>query len=326
MKHPTSTAPILNGVTSKALVTPVTLRGEVLIIDYSGYSGLVDYAKLDEYIHGDKTPHIDGVIFRVTNGTAIDSQAIANVYGCLQYDIPYGVYGTQYPRANSGSNKAQGQALLDFVVEYIGAYPPLGVYGDEEVNPDKLSIALYRQGVQKYFDTATVAPINIVDAYTSAGKWDAWFANATNGTTDFPKTHRLWAASWYGSKPTIPYDWAHRYTYGVYQWELWQYDNRGRFDGINASVDLNTFNGTREAFRVFFDLDGPLPPPPPVVFEPHKVVVNTTAVNIRAEPSATSEDIGTLRIDSDLIAVSESDDKLWLRVQGGWVHRAELDE
>jgi lysozyme len=37
------------------------------------------------------------------------------------------------------------------------------------------------------------------------------------------------------------------------RWDLWQYHNRGRVDGIDRPVDLNVFNGTREKFRSWAD-------------------------------------------------------------------------
>ncbi|TRZ53443.1 hypothetical protein D4S03_01780 [bacterium] len=35
------------------------------------------------------------------------------------------------------------------------------------------------------------------------------------------------------------------------EWILWQYNNRGRVDGINGFVDLNVFKGSREDFEKF---------------------------------------------------------------------------
>lgn len=35
------------------------------------------------------------------------------------------------------------------------------------------------------------------------------------------------------------------------KWTFWQFTNRGRLDGVNSTVDLNVFNGSKEEFKSF---------------------------------------------------------------------------
>jgi len=44
-------------------------------------------------------------------------------------------------------------------------------------------------------------------------------------------------------QPTLPRGW--------FQWTFWQYSEKGRVNGINASVDLNLFNGSLEELYQF---------------------------------------------------------------------------
>lgn len=68
----------------------------------------------------------------------------------------------------------------------------------------------------------------------------------------------LWVAT-YGSTPTIPYGWD--------KWVFWQYTNKGVVSGINASVDLDYFNGDAISFQNYVNA-GVTPP------------VNTTMISV----------------------------------------------
>jgi len=49
------------------------ITGESLIIDVSGYTGLIDFAQLEPFVDGREQPRIDGAIVRLSDGTAEDA-------------------------------------------------------------------------------------------------------------------------------------------------------------------------------------------------------------------------------------------------------------
>jgi len=74
------------------------------------------------------------------------------------------------------------------------------------------------------------------------------FSVAGGGPPSWAKDYPLWLAQYpnnyvEGSKPFLPRGW--------FNWTFWQYSEKGRVNGINASVDLNLFNGTLEELYKF---------------------------------------------------------------------------
>jgi len=75
-----------------------------------------------------------------------------------------------------------------------------------------------------------------------------YFSQAGGGPPSWAKDYPLWLAQYPntyvdGQKPYLPRGW--------YNWTFWQYSEKGRVNGINASVDLNIFNGTLEELYKF---------------------------------------------------------------------------
>jgi len=70
-----------------------------------------------------------------------------------------------------------------------------------------------------------------------------YFSEAGGGPPVWAKDHPLWLAQYPNnyseeSKPFLPRGW--------FKWTFWQYSEKGRVNGINASVNMNLFNGTLE--------------------------------------------------------------------------------
>jgi LysM repeat protein len=75
-----------------------------------------------------------------------------------------------------------------------------------------------------------------------------YFSESNGGPPLWVKDHPLWLAQYPnqyvpGMEPSLPRGW--------FKWTFWQYSERGRVNGINASVDLNVFNGTLEELYKF---------------------------------------------------------------------------
>ena len=69
------------------------------------------------------------------------------------------------------------------------------------------------------------------------------FSEAGGGPPLWTKDYPLWLAQYPnqytpGMQPFLPRGW--------FKWTFWQYSEKGRINGIHASVDLNVFNGTLE--------------------------------------------------------------------------------
>jgi len=75
-----------------------------------------------------------------------------------------------------------------------------------------------------------------------------YFSEAGGGPPAWAKDYPLWLAQYpnnyvEGMQPYLPRGW--------FKWTFWQYSEKGKVNGINASVDMNLFNGTLEEFYKF---------------------------------------------------------------------------
>lgn len=75
-----------------------------------------------------------------------------------------------------------------------------------------------------------------------------YFSEAGGGPPTWAKDYPLWLAQYPSqyipeSQPYLPRGW--------FKWTFWQYSEKGRVNGINASVDLNVFSGTLEELYKF---------------------------------------------------------------------------
>lgn len=159
--------------------------------------------------------------------------------------------------------------------------------------------------------------------YTSPGWWNAHVLR-----NDWAHNCMLDVAHWTtANTPLVPYDWSN---YNIKP-TMWQYsadNNRmGAYYGStngDPDMDLQRFYGTIADFDATFGITDPvITPPPPPAFEPVKVLyqaklANATALNIRALPDATSQDIGTILPGTEFPIVQEYGN--WVRVEG-WVNK-----
>lgn len=75
-----------------------------------------------------------------------------------------------------------------------------------------------------------------------------YLSEAGGGPPVWAKDYPLWLAQYpnnyvEGSQPFLPRGW--------FKWTFWQYSEKGSVNGINASVDLNLFNGSLEELYKF---------------------------------------------------------------------------
>ena len=292
------------------------LKGEVNIIDISAFTGYVDFNKLAPHLRGELEPRIHGAIIRMSDGKYVDKYCYYNYEGFRSYDIPVGGYGVHYIKALEFENVAQADALIK-AVNGLGEYPLLGVYGDWERNPDKLGYISVRKAIKQYIQRyESNFGNNKLGIYTNSW-WDYNVANKLTGASEFPPDRVSWFASYYATKPYIPWDWKHRW--GDNCWILWQYDNRFRFPGIPGSVDMNTFNGNLEEFLDYFGLQNQ--EPPGEVEMKYRVVIDN--LRIREKPDINSKILGTRNLNDIVIPLDTIGDNLysksyWVKDERGW--------
>jgi GH25 family lysozyme M1 (1,4-beta-N-acetylmuramidase) len=290
-------------------------KGEVNIIDVSAYTGEIDFGQLEPHVSGALQPKIHAAIIRLTDGTAFDNRFELNYDGFKALGLPVGGYGVHYGRATATANKKQAEKLIE-AVNVLGEYPALGVYGDWERNPDKITISLMRQAIWKYILTYEAAfGEGKLGAYTNSW-WDTYVANEKNGATDIPKNRENWFASWYAPTPYIPWDWRQRF--GEDCWVLWQYENRFKFPGVPGSVDMSTFNGSLSQFYKHFKLGEP----PPGVYE-MRYRVAIEGLRIREQPDANAKQVG-MRVKGEVVTPLDTigdnvrSKSYWVKDEKGW--------
>ena len=85
-----------------------------------------------------------------------------------------------------------------------------------------------------------------------------YFSEAGGGPPIWAKDYPLWIAQYPnqyvpGMQPTLPRGW--------FKWTFWQYSEKGQVNGINATVDLDVFNGTLEELYKFAGVPIGMPTP-----------------------------------------------------------------
>lgn len=189
-----------------------------------------------------------------------------------------------------------------------GALPPVFDFESTTLSPADTTTWIYNLLAEWEYQTG-VKPL----FYTSPGWWNAH-------TVRTPWTVELWDAHWTNQpKPIIPIGWSN--------WKFWQYSADGNglgkvygsLDG-DKDMDLDRYNGTLDQFNTEYHLNlKPIEPPvgPDPVVPKKYVVIAANALNMRALPSAQSQDIGTLKYGDDVPVIEESGS--WYKI-AGWIY------
>ena len=143
-------------------------------------------------------------------------------------------------RCNADAKK-QADNFIDYVnsLNDSGELPPvLDIETHDGQKRDKIVPAakLWLDSVEAAFGKKPII-------YSGKFFLQDYFSEVGGGPPVWAKDHPLWLAQYPqqyvpGMQPFLPRGW--------FQWAFWQYSDKGRINGINASVDLNVFNGTLE--------------------------------------------------------------------------------
>lgn len=185
------------------------------VIDISVHNGDIDFKKVKS--------QIDGVIIRCGYGSDIKSQDDKkwkqNVEGCIDNDIPFGVYIYSYAKTNE-----MAISEAEHVIRLVKSYK------------DKLSYPIYydleEDGTQKgAVERARAFAKVLTDAGYKVGIYanQNWWDNYLVGLNEFTK----WVAK-YGINDGKPHT-----KPNIKGMDIWQYTSVGKVDGIKGNVDMN---------------------------------------------------------------------------------------
>lgn len=137
--------------------------------------------------------------------------------------------------------KKQAARFIDYVksVNDSGELPPvLDLESSDGQTKDKIiaRAKIWLDAVEKAFKKKPII-------YSGQFFLQDFFSEAGGGPPAWAKDYLLWLAQYPnqyapGMAPALPRGW--------FKWGFWQYSDKGVVNGINASVDMNVFNGTLE--------------------------------------------------------------------------------
>ena len=171
---------------------------------------------------------IDFAIIRIGYGDNItkqdDKYFLRNINGCIENNIPFGVYIYSYA-TNLGGN-ASIQSEIDHCKRLLNqiSKKPFCVYIDME---DDSTIKLGKTILTNF---ALEFCKQISQAGYKAGVYanQNWFQNYLNPSTIASYGYSIWCAKYSDNKPNISSN-----------YDIWQYSSTGRINGINGNVDMN---------------------------------------------------------------------------------------
>lgn len=192
------------------------LRG----IDVSSHNGEINWALVKS--------QIDFAIIRLGYGDNIESQDdsyfLNNVNGCINNNIPFGVYIYSY--ATNLVGNASIQSEIEHTKKQLSkiSQKPFCVYIDME---DDSTVKL---GKIQLTNFALEYCKEITKAGYKAGVYanENWFKNYLNCSTIASYGYSIWCAKYSSYKPVISSN-----------YDIWQYSSTGLINGINGNVDMN---------------------------------------------------------------------------------------
>lgn len=116
----------------------------------------------------------------------------------------------------------------------------------------------------------------------------------------------LWVAHYGTDAPSLPKPWE--------EWAFWQYSDHGQVPGIDASTDLNWFNGTYEELLDYVDGDVVKDEMPLAEL---RACVTMETLNLRSGPGMNYGTVGELHQGDLVNVVSLAGEDIWIQVAPG---------
>jgi len=213
--------------------------------------------------------NISGVILRACYSVYKDTAFDRHYQEFTSRGIPVGAYHYIIGSASIPAQAAAFDAAVGAKDMRLGCWI--------DVEDTRAGTKLSRQNVLDY---AALQPD--MGIYTSQNAWRLIMGGV------YLNDRKLWVAHYTTvPNPLLPTGWT--------SWWLWQFTSSGRLPGYNGNLDTNRFFGTDQQFAEWVGATE-APPDPPVekLFDARVYSWATPYVNIRKEPSITSEDLGDL--------------------------------
>ena len=184
------------------------------------------------------------VVAKATEGiTYKDPTFDDNWYGAKSAGLLRGAY--HFFRCNVDAKK-QADYFIDYVrsVKDDGELPPvLDLETNDGIAKEKIvpAVKIWLDRVESAFGKKPII-------YSGQYFLQDFLVQPGGGPPPWAKDYPLWLAQYPnqyadGMKPFLPRGW--------FSWTIWQYSDKGVVNGINASVDMNMFNGTLEELYKF---------------------------------------------------------------------------
>lgn len=163
-------------------------------------------------------------------GTFIDKYFKYNKEYAQKNNIPVGAYHFFKPQVNAEKQselflQTAGKCDLPAVLDIENS--PFSQWNDYNLN-QKIT------NIKKWIDIVKNETGKKPILYTAYSFWNDIMGN----TAEF-NDHHLWIANYTKNQsPLYPKKWTN--------WTFWQYTDKGKISGINGSVDLNRFKGSKE--------------------------------------------------------------------------------
>ena len=189
-------------------------------IDVSSYQNEINWAEVKN--------QIDFAILRLGYGDNIESQDdryfIKNANGCINNNIPFGVYIYSYAKNLTGSESIQSE--IEHTKRQLSkiSKKPFCIYIDME---DASTVSLGRNTLTNF---ALEYCKQITQTGYKAGVYanQNWFQNYLNPSTITSHGYSIWCAKYSSEEPKIS-------SY----YDIWQYSDNGKVSGIEGKVDMN---------------------------------------------------------------------------------------
>ncbi|GAB4417671.1 MAG: hypothetical protein Kow002_04170 [Anaerolineales bacterium] len=208
-------------------------------IDVSHWNGTINW----KLVRGDG---IRFAFMKATEGTAYEDDTFPkNWKDAKSVGILRGAYHFFHPNMDA---KKQADLFIKYVKKTndLGELPPVLDLEVQDNQPNSVIISRAKTWLDQVEQEFGKRPI----IYSSPGFLKYQFSELGGGPPAWTKNYDLWIAN-YEPSPWLPPGWP--------KWTFWQHSKTGLVSGINASVDLNWFNGTLDELFDYADAQPPQP-------------------------------------------------------------------
>jgi lysozyme len=201
------------------------LRYPITGIDVSRHTGEIDFKIMKEQFHDT----IDFVYIKASEGIdLIDAKLELNYVNARQNEIPVGFY--HFFKFNvSGKRQANNflKTLKDKTYDL-----PLVLDVEEWSNYARIPKAKILKEIRFFIDEIETQTKDKIVIYTNESGYQKYILG------NFV-TNKIWICSFNPQPKILSY------------WTFWQHSHRGKFNGADGWVDINTFNGSRKEWNQF---------------------------------------------------------------------------